>query len=271
MTAPATGVVAGVSVDVTDDVATVRFGSGKRLNALGMADWIELESAVSALSEDDSLRAVILRGRGGAFCSGSQLGEWNDASPEEVRHSFERMELAFRAIEDLSVPTVAVVEGVAAGGGLQLALACDLQLTAAGARVGMPISRLGILVPASFAARLSLRIGPARAKELLYGGTLLQAEAAYSIGLITSVAPEECLDQDLEALLRAWAELPAASLRAAKAAVERGLFPLTDPVRREPLDRVADPLEFPRRVAAFLRRSRGLARVREPGTSDHEA
>ncbi|HKU09645.1 MAG TPA: enoyl-CoA hydratase/isomerase family protein [Sinomonas sp.] len=257
MTAPGVEVVANVEVSVTDGVATVRFGSGQRLNALGLADWAELEVAATTLSEDESLRAVVFRGRGGAFCSGSHLGEWDGASPEEVRASFERMERAFRAIEDLRVPTIASIEGAAAGGGLQLALACDLQLTSATARLGMPISRLGILVPASFASRLSLRIGPARTKELLYGGRLLSAEEAHRVGLITAVVPNGHLDHELESLLAAWAQLPAASLRAAKAAVDHGLRPLTEPVRRERLASVADPVEFPRRVAAFLRRRRG--------------
>jgi enoyl-CoA hydratase len=247
-------IAAGAEVDITEGIAIVRFGSGERLNALGLADWTELEAAARSLSEDVSLRAVVFQGRGGAFCSGSHLGEWDGASPQAVRHSFERMESAFRAIEDLNVPTVAVVEGVAAGGGLQLALACDLQLTATNVRLGMPISRLGILVPPSFAARLSLRIGPARTKELLYGGRLLQAEEAHRIGLITTLAPAERLEEDLSALLAKWSGLPAASLKAAKTAVELGLAPLTEPVRRAPLGAVADPVEFPRRVGAFLRR-----------------
>ena len=254
MTVTRPEIAAGVEVDVTEGVATIHFGPGQRLNALGLDDWTDLEAAALSLSEDASLRAVVFRGRGGAFCSGSQLGEWDGASPQEVHHSFERMELAFRAIEDLEVPTVAVVEGVAAGGGLQLALACDLQLTDSNARLGMPISRLGILVPPSFAARLSLRIGPARTKELLYGGRLLQAEEAHRIGLVTALAPGEHLEQDLEALLARWSALPVASLKAAKSAVELGLTPLTDPVRRAPLGAVADPVEFPRRVEAFLRR-----------------
>ena len=91
------------------------------------------------------------------------------------------LEKALQAIEDLPVPTVAVVEGVATGAGCQLALACDLQLMNGSARIGMPIARLGLLVPATFANRMSLRIGPSRTKDLLYGGRLLTAEQAGAI------------------------------------------------------------------------------------------
>nr|WP_208710902.1 enoyl-CoA hydratase/isomerase family protein [Sinomonas sp. R1AF57] len=144
--------------------------------------------------------------------------------------------------------------GGGGGGGCQLALACDVQLADATAHLGMPISRLGILVPASFATRMSLRIGPSRTKDLLYGGRMLSAEEAQRIGLVTTVAHEGALDDELEGLLARWRPLSPASLRAAKAAVDRGLDPLVAPVRREPPRPAADPQEFPGRLAAFLRR-----------------
>ena len=246
----------GVSVDIADAVATIGFGNGERLNALGMEQWDELGRAARELASADSVRAVVVRGRGGVFSAGSDLREWEAAEPDEVTQRFWRMEQALRAIEDLPMPTVAVVEGVAAGGGFQLALACDLQLTAASARVGMPISRLGILVPPSFAARLSLRVGPSRAKDLLYGGRILTGKEAHDVGLVTTLAADGEVDSGLDALLEAWAVVAQGSLRAAKAAVDRGLVPLVGPVREVPPGLATDPEEFPKRVAAFLRRHR---------------
>ncbi|WP_138445135.1 enoyl-CoA hydratase/isomerase family protein [Sinomonas susongensis] len=256
MTGSGAGVREGVSVDVVHDVATVAFGNGERLNALGMEQWGEVGRAARKLASAESLRAVVVRGRGGVFSAGSDLREWAAADPEEVNQRFWRMEQALRAVEDLPVPTVAVVEGVAAGGGFQLALACDLQLTAASARVGMPISRLGILVPPSFAARLSLRVGPARAKDLLYGGRILTGEEAHDAGLVTTLADDGELDAELGRLLEAWAGSAPGSLRAAKAAVDFGLRPLVGPIREEPPGLATDPDEFPERVAAFLHRHR---------------
>lgn len=249
-----TGVMEGIAVDVVGSVATVTFGSGERLNALGMGQWEALGQAARELAGDESVRAVVVRGRGGVFSAGSDLREWEGADPEEVTRRFRRMEEAFRAIEDLPMPTVAVVEGVAAGGGFQLALACDLQLAAESARVGMPISRLGILVPPSFATRLSLRIGPARTKELLFGGRMLSAREAHAVGLITTAVDDAGLELALAGLLDSWAGLSHRSLRAAKAAVDLGLAPLVGPVRGTPLELAADPDEFPRRVSEFLHR-----------------
>ena len=245
-----------VAVEVADAVATISFGSGQRFNALGSPDWQALQRAVASLAGRGPLRAVVLRGRGGVFCSGSDLREWDGASGPEVSHSFELMEAALQAIEDLPVPTVAAVEGYATGAGCQLALACDLQLTNASARIGMPIGRLGLLVPATFANRISLRIGPSRTKDLLFSGRLLSAQEAAAIGLVSSVLADDDVDAALAGLLAGWAGLSAASLRASKAAVDQGLRPVIQAGRDVPRGPAADPQEFAARVDRFLHRHR---------------
>ncbi|HEV7167923.1 MAG TPA: enoyl-CoA hydratase/isomerase family protein [Micrococcaceae bacterium] len=246
-----------VAVEVADAVATISFGTGQRFNALGCPDWRALDRAVGSLDGFGPLRAVVLRGRGGVFCSGSDLREWGDGiSGEEVSRSFELMEAALQAIEDLPVPTVAIVEGYATGAGCQLALACDLQLTGASARIGMPIGRLGLLIPATFANRMSLRIGPSRTKDLLYGGRLLSAQEAVGMGLISSKVADDGVDAALAGLLAGWAGLSAASLRASKAAVDQGLQPVIQAGRSVPQGPAADPHEFAARVDRFLHRHR---------------
>lgn len=251
---PGSGMLHAVGVQHAGPVATITVGTGERFNALGSNEWRELERIAASLSSDGSLRAVVVRGRGGVFCSGSDLREWDGATAEQVRLSFASMESALQALEEIPVPTVAVVEGVATGAGCQLALACDLQLTAASARIGMPVSRLGILVPPSFANRMSLRIGPSRTKDLLYGGRLLGAAEAHGMGLITTVVPDDDVDGSLLGILGGWEAVSPASLRAAKAAVDRGLRPLTQPARDEPQGPASDPAEFSWRVASFLHR-----------------
>lgn len=243
-----------VTVTQQDSVATVTLGTGHRFNALGSDAWRALRNIATELATDHALRAVVIRGAGGVFCSGADLREWDGASAEEVTESFAALEAALQAVENIPVPTVALVEGVATGGGCQLALSCDLQLTASTARVGMPIARLGILVPASFANRLSLRIGPSRAKDLLYGSRLLTAEQAADMGLITTVVAEDDVDAALAGLLAGWESLSAGSLRAAKAAVDLGLQPVSEPARQAPVGLASDPDEFSSRVSRFLNR-----------------
>lgn len=243
-----------LSFDRGGSVAALTIGTGPRLNAMDLRQWRALGDAARSLQSSGSLRAVVVRGHGGTFCSGSDLREWAGFSPAQVTACFTEIENTLQAIEDIPVPTVAIVEGVAAGGGCQLALACDLQLMADTARMGMPTSKLGILIPVSFANRLSLRVGPARAKALLYGGRLVPASRAGSIGLVSTTVPHDDLDAELAELLTRWSGLSAASLRAAKAAVNLAVAPLVQPARELPAQTAADPKEFAQRVESFLRR-----------------
>lgn len=254
MTTPSPVQLETITIDDTGSVATLTIGTGQRFNALGQQEWEALERAATSLAAHETLRAVVIRGRGGVFCSGSDLREWEDASADAVSASFAAMEAALQAIEGLPVPTVAAVEGFATGAGCQLALACDLQLMNHSAKIGMPIARLGLLVPATFANRMSLRIGPARTKDLLYGGRLLTGQQAHDIGLITTVVTDDDTDTALEELLTRWDSLSAASLRASKAAVDLGLSPVTHPARHSPQGPASDPHEFAWRVNSFLHR-----------------
>ena len=243
-------------VSVVDGVATVVVGDGSRRNAMDTAGWQALGAAAAALPGD--LRAVVLRGHGATFCAGADLREWDGADDAAVDASFAAVEAALRAIEAVEVPTLAVVEGTATGGGCLLALACDVQLVAASTRIGMPVARLGILVSPAFATRLCLRVGPARAKEMLYTGRLLDAEQAERTGLVTTVVDDAVLDAELERLLARWRAQPASALRAAKAAVDTGLAPLTAVANAAPTGPASDRAEMTRRVRDFL--SGGWAR-----------
>lgn len=245
----------GLSFDRDGSVATLTVGTGARFNAMNLRQWRALGDAARSLRSSGTLRAVVVRGQGDTFCSGSDLREWAGLTAAQVTDCFAEIENTLQAIEDIPVPTVAVVEGVAAGGGCQLALACDLQLMADSARMGMPTSRLGILIPVSFANRLSMRVGPARAKALLYGGRLVDGGRADLIGLVTTTVPADRLDAELEQLLTRWGALSAASLRAAKVAVNLALAPVEAPARSSVVGLSSDEAEFTQRVDAFLHHS----------------
>jgi len=238
-------------------VAVLEVGTGERFNALSSPQWHALEISARNLATDPSVRAVVIRGTGGTFCSGSDLREWQDATGANVTGAFSAIEGALQAIESIPVPTVALVQGTAAGAGCQLALACDLQVLEASAQIGMPIARLGMLIPPTFATRMSLRIGPSRTKDLLYGGRLLTATEALTIGLVSTVVPAGRAPGEVAALTERWSAMSQASLRASKAAVNQGLAPLESPARALPLGPASDGAEFFLRVNHFLHRKRG--------------
>jgi enoyl-CoA hydratase len=233
--------------------AVIIVGNGERRNAMSVEDWQHLRTVSNTL--DPTVHAVVIRGHGDMFCSGSDMREWQHASGQEVDVTFAVMEAALQAVEAISVPTVAMIQGAATGAGCQLALACDIQLAARSSRIGMPVAQLGILLSAPFATRLSMRIGPARAKELLYSGRLLNAEEAAAIGLISRVVEDEDLEGELNALLKTWNGQPITTLRAAKAAVNAGLAPIVEAARQTPATPSSDPEELPQRVHTFLHRN----------------
>lgn len=236
-------------------VAEVTIGAGRRGNALGSADWAALAGLFGELAGDAALRAVLVRGRGGTFSTGSDLHEWVRAEQDAVDAGFAAMAAALTAIEELPVPVIAAVDGVAAGAGCQLALACDLQILAGTARLGMPIARLGILVSPAFAARLTILAGPGVARDLLYTGRLVGAAEAVRLGLATRCVPVGELTAASAALVADTVAHPAAALRAAKRAVSVALAPVRAAVGATDAGPSVAYDEFRAGISAFLSRT----------------
>ena len=242
------------------DVAEVAVGDGHRGNALSRADWRDMERTFRDLAGDDELRAVVVRGQGGVFSTGSDMREWVEADLTDVADDFAAMEAAFTAIEELPVPVIAQVDGVAAGAGCQLALACDLQVLAETARIGMPIARLGILVSPAFAARLSVLAGPGVARELLYTGRLVSAAEAVRLGLATRSVPEHELASATRRLVLAITRHPGTAVRAAKQAVGVALTPARAAAEAQAGGPPVAYDDFQRGITTFLTRNPGSAR-----------
>ena len=181
-----------------DGVATVRVDRPP-LNALSGALLEELGSAAHELGEDSNVKAVVVLGGAKAFAAGADISEFG--GPDEARAISRRFRAAFDAIGRIPRPVIAAINGVALGGGLELALACDLRIAADNARVGQPESLLGVMPGAGATQRLPRLIGPARAKELIWSGRQVKAEEALVIGLVDRVAPAA----DLEDTALAWA------------------------------------------------------------------
>jgi enoyl-CoA hydratase len=232
-------------------VATVTIGAGQRHNALAPEDWSELRKTASELATRDDISVVVFRGAAGTFSSGSDIRYWDETSAAQVDADFITIEHALQAVEAIPVPTIAAVEGIAVGAGCELALACDLRLVAESARIGMPILRLGVLVSPQFVLRLTLLIGVARARELLYLGRLLSATEADRMGIVNATVP----DDQLSGMLAEWTERisnqPHAGLIAAKTASNVALERLRK-AHEAPEWSFSDPTTFSERIRAFL-------------------
>ena len=205
-------------------VATVTLDRPDRLNALSRQLIRELDQAVSEIEGDDEVRVVIVTGAGRAFSAGADI-------KERVEHAedlgYQRggvgASRTFRRMERTGKVFIAAVNGYAAGGGCELAMACDLRVASTQAQFALPEVKLGILPGAGGTQRLPRLVGPARAKEMMFLGEFVSAEQALAWGLVNRVVPPEELLPEARRLAETLLERPPLSLAMIKAAVNTGL------------------------------------------------
>ncbi|TQK51257.1 enoyl-CoA hydratase/carnithine racemase [Streptomyces sp. SLBN-118] len=180
-----------VRLERRGDVAVITLARPDKLNALTPAMLRQLASHTQAIDSDDSILVVLVTAEGDrAFCAGADLNAFADHDPLAVwRHWVHVGHDALRQLASLRQPSIAVLHAGAYGGGLELAMACDLRVAAGTARLGLPEVGIGTLPGWGGTARLASLIGPARAKRLVLTGELLDAETAQQWGLVDEVAP----------------------------------------------------------------------------------
>ncbi|SBW08594.1 Enoyl-CoA hydratase/carnithine racemase [uncultured delta proteobacterium] len=180
----------------------------------------EVTNAIGALLDDaaaDKNLKVLIVGSKDNFGAGADVDEFVDYTPEQVRQS--PLMFACNKLELLPVPTIAAVEGYALGGALELALACDFRIAGAGAQMGFPEINLGLFPGAGGTVRLSRLIGPSRAKDMIFMGKNVDAEAALALGLVNSVAPAGEAGEKAKEMAVRLARKSAPGLAAAKQAL----------------------------------------------------
>jgi enoyl-CoA hydratase len=195
-----------------------------RLNAIGSDMLGPLADAVAVAAADERVRALVIAGAGRAFCAGADLGEI-EALPDAraFRGFIATMTEVYQLVADCPKPSVAALHGLAFGGGLELALACDLRIAEAGTRLGVPEIKLGVLPGAGGTQRLPRLVPPAIAKQMILTGEPITAERAHALGLVNELAdPGEAVPAALGLAARLAAGAPLA-LAAGKRLVDRGL------------------------------------------------
>jgi len=182
-------------------IATIRLSRPEKLNALLKPMWLALSGLLKTLDADEHVRCIVLRGAGGNFCAGADIGEFNAerADSTHAKAYGALMHQVLFALRDGQHPTIAAIEGVCAGAGLELALMCDLRLAADGARLGLPVARLGVTLPGPEFSALLEAVGRANALELLLETRLWGAVEAASRGLVNRVVMSERFEEELAA------------------------------------------------------------------------
>ena len=206
-----------------DAIAFLTFNRPAARNALTWAMYDALVEACDRVDDDDTVRVFVVRANGDAFAAGTDISQFKGFASGDDGIAYERrLDAVIDRLERVSKPTIAQVHGVAAGGGCAIALTCDLRVCTPKAQFGVPIARtLGNCLSATNLARLVDLVGPARTKELLFTGKLLDAAEAASLGLVTRLAEPGDIDTVVRDLAQSIAANAPLTIRATKEVVRR--------------------------------------------------
>jgi len=221
-----------VRMDSLDDGVRVLTLDRPPVNALGRELVDDLTRAVAQIACDNEARCVVLRSAGKNFSAGADLKERKEMSIDEIPRFVEKLVGAVNAVAALPIPTIAAVSGVAAGGGCELALGCDLRILSSDARIGLRETALAIIPGAGGTQRLPRLVGPSRAKRWIFTAALHSAEEALADGVADRVVPVDRLEEESRQMAALIASNGPVGIRQAKLAIDGGLA--------LPLDRALD-------------------------------
>ncbi|MGC6534884.1 MAG: enoyl-CoA hydratase-related protein [Parvibaculales bacterium] len=192
------------AIEQTDNgaIGHLRFNLPEKHNVVDLEGWQAIPKIIEKLATHDNMRLIVLRGIGGkAFVAGADIAQFEEVLTGPDGTDFDKATIsAFDAIAACPVPTLAAIEGYCIGGGLGIATACDLRISRADGKFGIPAGRLGLAYPANATRQLSAAIGPSQAKRILFTAHPVNAEVALSIGLVHEVAATE----EFDAMLDKW-------------------------------------------------------------------
>jgi enoyl-CoA hydratase/carnithine racemase len=201
-------------------IARLTLNAPASKNAISRAMWQALPDIAAFLTDSDT-RVLIVTGGGGAFSAGADISEFESiyATPGSAAAANATVRAGQQAIRDIPFPVIAMIEGACVGGGCGLALSCDLRFATDSAFFAITPARLGIAYSAADTWALMEKVGPARAKDILFSARRLPASEALSIGLIDRVLPPDTLASETDAYAAVLAELSPASHRMTKATI----------------------------------------------------
>jgi len=212
-----------VQLAIADGVATVTIDRPKVLNALNGETLGELAHAFGECRDSESVRAVIVTGAGDkAFVAGADINELARMEPLGAKDLARRGQKALALLDQMGKPTVAMINGFALGGGLELALACTLRTASTTARVGLPEVSLGIIPGYGGTQRLARIAGPGVAREWILTGDMFPAEEALRVGVVNRVFPPEELSEGTMKMVQTIISRGPVALRFALEAIDRG-------------------------------------------------
>jgi enoyl-CoA hydratase/carnithine racemase len=207
-----------LKVSRQQNYAVLTLNRPEKRNALNQPLIEALNAALAQFENDKEVRALLIRGEGASFCAGIDLKEVDEAAGG---HNPTTLESVFGRLERFPVPTIAAVQGAALAGGLELALHCDLRIAGEGARLGMTLGRVGLMVPYDFTRKLIEICGSANTAWILYTADIVDGRRGLQMGVVHEIVEDAKVDAAASALAERIAANAPLSLRAMKATVRR--------------------------------------------------
>ena len=206
-----------------EKIAIIILNRPEAANALSKQLLSELKQLLQTIKGQNDIQTVIITGSGPFFCAGADLKERKGMDEEEVKQAVQQIRSIINEVENVPQPTIAAINGAAMGGGLELALACDIRIAAQDAKLGLTETSLGIIPGAGGTQRLPRLIGKGRAKELIFAARKISGAEAETLGLVEyAVEAERVLEKAFE-LAKEFVDNAPLSLRQAKIAVNKGM------------------------------------------------
>ena len=208
----------------TDGVTVVTLNQPEAMNALSGQMVKELKDAALDLSNDDSVKVIVLTGTGKSFCAGGDLKRFKEGfTPVSAVDYLDDIHLLIKSWSKLKKPTIAAVNGAAAGAGMSLMLICDMAYAAEGAKIGCAFINMALIPDCGLAYYLPRIVGIQKAKELIFTGRMLEAKEAGEIGLVNQVFPADTFMEEVLGIAARIAANPAFAIRYAKRIVNMSM------------------------------------------------
>ncbi|MEX2723751.1 MAG: enoyl-CoA hydratase/isomerase family protein [Candidatus Freyarchaeota archaeon] len=194
-----------IKIEKEDGIGIIILNRPEKRNAINFEMFTEIGEAASIVSDDNDIKSIIITGAGPSFSAGidfNSFGRFGGISSREFRNLGRKIQIGWTRIENIEKPVIAAINGSAIGGGLELALCCDIRIAADNARMGIPEVCIGIVPDLGGAQRLPRIVGLGRAKDLIFTGRIIDAQEAERIGLVNRVVPAEKLMDSAKELAR---------------------------------------------------------------------
>ncbi|MFZ5643248.1 MAG: enoyl-CoA hydratase/isomerase family protein [Bacillota bacterium] len=250
-----------ILLSLNNKVSTITLNRPQALNAIDATLLRQLNEALAVVSKDNSSNALIITGGDSVFAAGADLKAFQNYSTLQAHDYIDIARESLEALYNFPKPTIAAINGLALGGGCEIAIACDFRIAASNSRFGLPEINLGLLPAGGGTQRLPQLVGVSKAKEMIYTGSVIDSKTALSIGLVDRVVDPHEVYSEAQKMAERLADKPRIALKMIKEAIQTGLkvdLNISLLIEQEKFSLLFDTADSKEGIAAFLEKRQAV-------------